>query len=218
LKIKVCGLTTPSDVGPCLEAGIDWVGLNFHPGSPRRVHPATVGAILEALQGRANPVGLFVDRPPAEIRDLARGLGLGLVQLHGQEPPEDLVALGDFFLIKAFRLADEASAGAIHAYLDRADRLGRVPDAILIDAYVPGQAGGTGVAIPDDLLSLIPAHPRVILAGGLTAANVADRVRRVSPWMVDVASGVEWMPGRKDPNKVASFALAARLASPRPAP
>ena len=96
------------------------------------------------------------------------------------------------------------------AYVARAQALGRVPDAILIDAHVPGQAGGTGTTVNEELLDCIPPLPRLILAGGLTAENVAAKVARVRPWMVDVASGVESAPGRKDPAKVAAFVRAAK--------
>jgi phosphoribosylanthranilate isomerase len=97
-------------------------------------------------------------------------------------------------------------------YLARAEALGRGPDAVLVDAYVPGRAGGTGTAIVDELLSLIPPHPHLILAGGLTPENVAGRCRAVRPWMVDVASGVESSPGRKDPGKVRRFIQAVKSA------
>jgi phosphoribosylanthranilate isomerase len=99
-------------------------------------------------------------------------------------------------------------------YLRRAEELGRPPDAVLVDSLVPGRAGGSGQAIAADLLSLLPSLPRLILAGGLTPENVADRITRVRPWMVDVASGVESAPGLKDLARVKAFITAAR---PRPA-
>jgi phosphoribosylanthranilate isomerase len=101
---------------------------------------------------------------------------------------------------------------AVIDYLARAETLGRQPDALLIDAYVPGLPGGTGAIVAADVLDSMPPLPRLILAGGLTPENVAARVARVRPWMVDVASGVESSPGRKDPAKVAAFIRAARSA------
>ena len=216
MKIKVCGLTTPADAIACVEAGVDWVGLNFHPGSPRFVEVERAVVIRSALDGRAEAVGLFVDRPADEVLATARAAGLDLVQLHGDEPPEYLAELPGVRIVKAFRLKDVESASAIGRYLDRADVLGHPPHAILVDAFVPGLAGGTGIAIDDELLGLIPAHPRLILAGGLTPDNVADRAGRVGPWMVDVASGVESSPGRKCPEQIAAFVAALRTAAVSP--
>ncbi len=211
MKIKVCGLTTLDDARSCLAAGVDWVGLNFHPGSVRRVEVPIAIAIRTALGDRAETVGLFVDRRPEEVVEVARAVGLDLVQLHGSEPPEDLPKFEGLRVIKAFRVGSADSIAAIHRYLDAAERIGHPPFAILVDAYVPGVAGGTGVSIADDLLAQIPAHPRLILAGGLTPENVAERLTRITPWMVDVASGVESEPGRKCPHKILSFSYQAKL-------
>ena len=212
-KIKVCGLTRVDDALACASAGVDWVGLNFHPASPRRVEPSTAAEIIAALPGTCEAVGLFVNRPADEVAEIARRLGLGVVQLHGDEPPEAVAALGHLRVVRAFRLADARAVDAMAAYLERAGSLGRLPDAVLLDAHVAGRAGGTGRTIADDLLDLLPSLrlPPVILAGGLTPENVAVRVARVDPWMVDTASGVESAPGRKDPARVAAFVRAARL-------
>ncbi len=210
MKIKVCGLTTPADAVACVDAGVDWIGLNFHPGSPRFVEVERAVVIRSALGGRAEAVGLFVDRPAEEVMATVCAVGLDVVQLHGDEPPEYLAELAGVRVVKAFRLKDVESASAIRLYLDRAEVLGQPPHAILVDAFVPGLAGGTGIAIADELLGLIPAHPRLILAGGLTPENVADRAGRVGPWMVDVASGVESEPGRKCPERIGAFVAAIR--------
>jgi phosphoribosylanthranilate isomerase len=210
VKIKVCGLTTPADVEACVAAGVDWVGLNFHPDSPRFVDLPKAIAVLLSIEGRAEPVGVFVDRPIDDVVAIAKALGIGLVQLHGDEPVESLPLLRGFRVIKAFRLAGPESAAAIRDYIDRAEAIGHPLHAILVDAHVAGQHGGTGVTISDDLLALIPPHPRLILAGGLTPENVAERVARVRPWMVDTASGVESEPARKCPERVSAFATAVR--------
>jgi phosphoribosylanthranilate isomerase len=210
LKVKVCGLTSRDDALATIAAGADWIGLNFHPASPRCVDVATAATIVAALPPTAQAVGLFVDRAPAEVVEVAARVGLKVVQLHGDEPAEDLVALADLEVVRAFRLRDVGSVAGMARYLERAEALGRPPAAVLIDAHVAGQAGGTGQTIDAALLNDLPALPRLILAGGLTPENVAERVARVRPWMVDVASGVESAPGRKDPAKVAAFIRAAR--------
>jgi len=155
-------------------------------------------------------VGVFVDRPAIEVAEVAERLGLDIVQLHGQEPPEDLLRLQAVRVIRAFRLDHPSAWEGIHDYRARADALGRPLDGVLVDAYVAGQPGGTGASITDDILDCRPPLPRLILAGGLTPRNVGERVAKVRPWMVDVASGVESSPGRKDPDLVAAFIRAAR--------
>jgi len=212
VRVKICGLTSVADAVACAELGADWIGLNFHPRSPRRVAPEVAAAILAGLPPSAAAVGVFVDRPAWEVADLADRLGLGIVQLHGQEPPEDLPVLSRFRIVRAFRIGPGTDWDTVTAYLARAEALGRRPDAVLIDAYVPGQAGGTGASISEDLLDRRPPLPRLILAGGLTPQNVAERIARARPWMVDVASGVESAPGRKDRAAVAAFIRAAHTA------
>lgn len=208
--MKICGLTSVEDAVACVESGADWIGLNFHPPSPRCVTPESAAEILAALPDGVTAVGVFVDRPPAEVADLAGRLGLDVVQLHGREPVEDLAALHAFRVIRAFRLRSAEGWRAVSDFLSRAEALGHPADGALVDAYVPGVPGGTGTAIDDSLLEARPPLPRLILAGGLTPANVAERVSRVRPWMVDVASGVESAPGRKDPQRIAAFLRAAR--------
>ena len=210
--VKVCGVTTVADALATAAAGVDWIGLNFHPGSKRRVGLDEAAAIVADLPPSTAAVGLFVDRPPAEVAEIATRVGLRIVQLHGQEPPEDLLPLRHLRIVRAFRLADASSIAAMQAYLDRAGALGRPPDAVLIDAFVAGQPGGTGRAIADAVLDGLPPLPHLILAGGLTPENVAGQVARVRPWMVDVAGGVESSPGRKDPGRVAAFVRATREA------
>lgn len=210
--VKVCGLTDPDEARDCLAAGVDWLGLNFHPPSPRSIPIDRAREIVAALDRDPSDVavGLFVDRPPAEVAATSRAVGLSRVQLHGGEPPEDLVELSEFFLIRAFRLRDAASVRAMATYLDRAERLGRPPDAVLIDAWSPGAFGGTGAMIDPSILADLPPLPRLMLAGGLTPENVAARSRIARPWMVDLASGVESAPGRKSPDKVRALIQALR--------
>jgi phosphoribosylanthranilate isomerase len=209
VRVKICGLTRVDDAVACARLGAEWIGLNFHPGSRRYVAPAVAAAIVAALPGSAQAVGVFVDRTPSEVATIANSLGISIVQLHGNEPAEDLVELRSFQIIRAFRLNQPSDWSPVTEYLQSAVRLGRAPDAVLIDAYAPGQIGGTGLVVADDVLDSIPPLPRLILAGGLTPENVAKRAARVRPWMVDVASGVESFDGRKDLERVEAFIRAA---------
>ncbi len=214
--VKVCGLTDRQNALACAALGVDWLGFNFHPASPRRVDQAVARDIVSELPTACTAVGLFVNRPADEVACVAEHVGLGTVQLHGDEPPEDLLELAHLRLIRAFRLGTLDALTRMLAYLDRAADLGRTPDAVLIDGYVAGVPGGTGHAIDVSILDRLPPLARLILAGGLTPENVAGRVATVAPWMVDVASGVESSPGHKDPGRVAAFLRASKgPAAPR---
>jgi phosphoribosylanthranilate isomerase len=210
VRIKICGLTQVDEALECLDAGADLVGLNFHTRSSRFVEVKRAAEILSALSMPAQAVGLFVDRPPAEIAGVARKLGLSIVQLHGSEPPGDLSSLAEFMIIRAFRLGSAADVERMTDYLKQAAEIGRSPNAILVDSQVPGLQGGTGTLLNSEVLKLVPPLSNLILAGGLTPENVAERIRLVRPWMVDVASGVESSPGRKDPARVRAFIEAVR--------
>ena len=216
VRVKICGLTDVASARLCAEAGADWIGLNFHPPSPRCVSEPLAAGIVSALSEGVEAVGLFVDRPSAEVAAIACRVGLDLIQLHGDEPAEDLVALAPWRIVRAFRLADRAAIDRMIAYLRRAEVLGHPPEAILVDSYVAGCPGGTGQAIDSSLVDDLPAHPRLILAGGLTPENVAERLARVRPWMVDVASGVESAPGCKEMTRVRQFLDAVRGAKKSP--
>ncbi|WP_435008142.1 phosphoribosylanthranilate isomerase [Tundrisphaera lichenicola] len=221
VKVKVCGLTEVRNALACVAAGADWIGLNFHPPSPRFIGLDRGAEIASALHGKAVAVGLFVDRPIDKLIDLLGDLpGLGVVQLHGDEDVGYLERLARALpllkVVRAFRLPDPASIDRMADYIREAEARSCAPHAILVDAHVAGRLGGTGHSITPDLLDLLPTHPRLILAGGLTPDNVADRVRRVRPWMVDVASGVESSPGYKDPDQVADFIGAAQDISNNP--
>jgi phosphoribosylanthranilate isomerase len=218
VRVKVCGLTEVANALACASAGADWIGLNFHPTSPRSIPVERGAELASALRGQAEPVGLFVDRPIAEVVEIASRVGLGTIQLHGEESPEYLLQLSTSLahppqIVRAFRLSDPASVDRMVAYLDRAGDLGCSPFAVLVDAHVPSQSGGTGRSIPREVLDRLPPHPRLILAGGLDPSNVADRVALVRPWMVDVASGVESSPGIKDIDRVTAFIEEARRLS-----
>jgi phosphoribosylanthranilate isomerase len=213
VRVKICGLTTVEDAVACARLGADWIGLNFHRQSPRYVSPGLAAEIVARLPQSATAVGVFVNQPAADVLRLAEHVGLGIVQLHGEEPPQDLLALGALRIIRAFRLGSMTDWQNVSDYLTRAEAFGCQPYGVLIDAFVAGRPGGTGASIASEILDLRPPLPRLILAGGLTAQNVAARIAHVRPWMVDVASGVETRPGQKDLTAVEAFVRAARGAA-----
>lgn len=211
MRIKICGLTTLEDALAAAEAGADLLGFNFYPPSPRCLTPAGCAPIAAAVRRRwpaARLVGVFVNEPPARVAAVLAEAGLDLAQLHGQETAADLRALaGRAF--KAFR-----GVGAGHAEYAAA---GAGQPAFLVDAYSPALYGGTGQTADWPAVRPLAAQYPLLLAGGLTPENVAEAVAQVRPWGVDVASGVESAPGRKDAGRVRAFILAARQAAERPA-
>lgn len=209
LRVKICGVTTPADAAVAAEAGADAVGLNFYPGSPRYLDPEGAVAVLDALPVLVQAVGVFVERPLAEVAALAGPLArLGAVQWHGKHG--ELPAGFPRPFIPAFPVRDADSLAAVRRYLDACCDVGRPVAAVLLDAHVAGQHGGTGKTAPWHLLADFRPGVPVILAGGLTPDNVAEAVRLVRPYAVDVASGVESAPGRKDAEKVRRFVAKAR--------
>lgn len=213
LRIKICGVTTPDDVAACAAAGADAVGVNFHPGSKRYVDPRNAQPLLRSIPSLMTAVGVFVERPFRQVAAMAYQLGLRSVQVHGE--PRALEDSFPFSLIAAFRVRDRTSLDEITDYLERCRANGHLPGAILLDAFVEGEHGGTGQTAPLDLLADFRPGVPVILAGGLTPDNVAEAIEIVRPAGVDVASGVESSPGRKDPTKVTAFIERARAAAAR---
>jgi phosphoribosylanthranilate isomerase len=204
-RIKICGVTTPADALFAVECGADAVGLNFYPRSPRYLAVEQAAAIVRELPAGVVAVGLFVGESVEAIRAVVRQLGLHAVQTYpNAEQPED--ANWPVPHVPAFRVKDAAALGRVR------DHARAGPAAVLLDAYVEGQLGGTGHRAPWELLAGFDPGVPVILAGGLTPENVADAVRLVRPWGVDVASGVESSPGKKDRGKVRAFVQAARAA------
>jgi phosphoribosylanthranilate isomerase len=212
LRIKICGVTTPADAALAAELGADAVGLNFYPPSPRCVTTETASRIIDALPPFVVPVALFVEeRPPAAASCLGALPRVRMVQWHGAEPePADAWAGA---LIVAFPVRDAGSLKVIADYVEVCRARGRLPAAVLADAHVPGRHGGTGQTAPWQLLAGFRPGVPLILAGGLTPDNVAEAVRLVRPYAVDVASGVEAAPGRKDAEKLRRFIDAARAAT-----
>ncbi len=225
-RIKICGITTVDDAQAVAQAGADAVGLNFFGKSRRFVEPAQARRIVEALPPEVVKVGLFVNASQDEVCGTFDSVGLDLVQLHGDEPPDFLARLGGRPILKAFRLGQEDiyyGAGqldldTVRRYLDACRERACVPRLVLVDAHVPGAYGGTGRLADWDALEsekqarAQEAFPPLVLAGGLTADNVAEAIQRVRPHAVDTAGGVESAPGHKDAALVERFVRSARAA------
>jgi phosphoribosylanthranilate isomerase len=210
-RVKICGVTTPADARLAAECGADAVGLNFYPKSPRYIDPRAAAELVRGLGPFTAPIGVFVGTPLRQACAIAFQLGLRGVQSYPDGPADEDTF--PFAHVPAFRVKDAASLADITRYIEAARAAGRPPSAVLVDAYVEGRMGGTGHRPPWDLLAGFDPGIPLILAGGLTPENVADAFRVVRPWGVDVASGVESAPGRKDPGKVRAFVANARAAS-----
>lgn len=206
-KIKVCGITNIDDAAAAIELGADLLGFNFYPPSPRYVRPETAREILARLPRRIQNVALFVNEPKEKIRDILRSCALpggvaafSAVQLHGEESAAFCTGW-DLKVIKAFRVQNRESLAGMENF---------PADYYLVDSWAPGY-GGSGAAFPWSWLDGLKAD-KLILAGGLDAANVAEAIRLVRPYGVDVCTGVEAKPGVKDHAKLKEFILAAKSA------
>jgi phosphoribosylanthranilate isomerase len=218
LHIKICGSTNVPDALLAAELGAAALGLNFFPQSQRFVNVTTALAVLRELPPFVEPVALFVNLQPAQVREaLGRLSGVRTTQWHGDRhepwPPQA------YRFIPAFQIADADSLTRVAEYLQRCQSQDALPAAILVDGQVSGQYGGTGRPAPWQLLAEFRPPVPLILAGGLTPENVGEAIRLVRPYAVDVAGGVESAPGRKDPEKVRRFIgnaleAAAKLGSP----
>lgn len=214
LRVKICGVTTELDARQAAQLGADAIGLNFYPSSPRCVAATTARCILRDLPPLVAAVGVFVELSMRQVFEQVHALGgIQVIQWHGQN--RELSDGAPYRLIAAFPVRDAASLQAIQRYLDASRAIGRLPSALLLDGHAAGQHGGTGQTAPWRLLETFRPGVPVLLAGGLTAENVAEAVRIVRPFGVDVASGVEQSPGRKDVEKMRRFIANAREAAAR---
>lgn len=212
-RIKICGITTPEDGAMIARAGADAVGLNFYPKSARSITRGRATEIIDALPGEVLKVGLFVNSAVDEVVRTFDGLGLDLIQLHGDEPPEFLAALESRPVMRAFRLGPSGLT-PVKQYLADCRDLGCLPKFVLIDAHQKGSYGGTGRTADWSAANTYPSsdpanYPPLVLAGGLTPDNVGDAIRAVHPMAVDTASGVETSPGVKAPELVSQFVRTA---------
>lgn len=201
VRVKICGITTVDDALAAVDAGAAALGFNFYERSPRYVAPAVAADIAARLPRGVCMVGVFVDEEPARVAEIARQVGLGALQFHGHEAPTRCIGWQQK-VIKAIRIRDRHAASEARSY---------AVDFILADAYVEGRFGGTGRRVATELLDGFDRH-RLILAGGLTVENVGAIVRIVRPFAVDVASGVERTPGKKDAHLMKRFIAHAQAA------
>jgi phosphoribosylanthranilate isomerase len=200
--VKICGITTEEDALLAVALGADALGFNFAPGSPRQITPSAARDILKRLPPGTVTVGVFRDERPGRVVEVVNSVGLSGAQLHGREPSSEVryVRARVPFVIQAFGAGDPAAADAASGKAD----------IVLLDAPQPG----SGHVFDWSLAEGIPGGMRLLLAGGLTPDNVADAIRRVRPWGVDVATGVETEPGsgQKDARKLTRFLEEARRA------
>lgn len=212
LLIKICGLSTAESLDWAIGAGADLVGFVHFPNSPRHVDLSTARALADRARGRARSVVLLVDPDDALVDAVAREVAPDFLQLHGRESPERVAAIRARFgkpVIKALGISTAGDVAGAYAYAN-------VADLLLFDAKPPQDAsrpGGLGVVFDWSLLEKAPTSTRFLLSGGLDPTNVAEAVRRVRPFGVDVSSGVEREKGVKDPVRIAAFARAARAAT-----
>src|SRR6202166_3419298 len=194
-RVKICGITTWDDARLSIDLGASALGFNFYPLSPRATTPADAWSIIRRLPPFVEAVGVFVNWPPLVVDALARSLRLGSVQLHGTESPGEAGELGrKHRVIKAVQVKRGLRVAALARY--------RAADAILLDGFARGLHGGTGRTLDWKLARAASRYGRIILAGGLTPENIAEAIRVAQPYAVDVASGVEARPGRKDPARL----------------
>lgn len=207
VKIKICGITNHDDAQAAIEAGADALGFVFYKNSPRGIQPGVARRIVASLPPFVLPVGVFVNEDGKIVRDVMDSCGLAVAQLHGDETAAYCEQLGRP-VWKAVRLKDAGSFLALAEYKGRAG-----VRCVLIDAFSESAYGGTGRCVDWTLAAEAARTAPVILAGGLTPENVHDAVRIVKPHGVDVSSGVEASPGKKDPHKVTAFIQAVKLVS-----
>ena len=201
VRVKICGLTSVADARAAAAAGADMIGLMFYEGSPRHITLPQAAEISRALSPFVLKVGVFVNPEAAQVLEAVAACGLNLLQFHGDEPSGFCTQFG-IMSMKALRVKDAASLASLEQYHT---------DAFLLDAYSQSGLGGTGEKFNWDLaLEAQKFGKPIFLAGGLTPENVAAAVRQVNPFAVDVSSGVEFAPGKKDAAKVQAFIQAAK--------
>jgi phosphoribosylanthranilate isomerase len=200
MKVKICGITREEDARLAVRAGADALGFVFVKTSKRWIPPERAAAIITDLPSQVLPVGVFVNTPGEEIRRLMDVTGIRLVQLHGDETPQEASDLGAP-VWKTFRVGPAFDATALAAYN---------VDGYLLDTMVDGMMGGTGKTFNWQIAVGAKQYGPVILSGGITPDNVQQAIREVSPYAIDVSSGVEASPGRKDPARIARLFDAIR--------
>ncbi|MFI5058389.1 MAG: phosphoribosylanthranilate isomerase [Candidatus Acidiferrales bacterium] len=203
--VKICGITNAPDARAACEAGANFLGFNFYEKSPRYIAPADASKIRSQLPKNVEVVGIFVDAKPAAIASLSASVRLDAAQLHGDETPSTVAEVARAIRVfKAFRVGPDFSLATLDQYPDAF--------AFLLDAAHAGQYGGTGRTTDWALARRAALSSRIILTGGLNVENVAAAIRLVRPFAVDVASGVESKPGKKDHGRLRDFIQEVRRA------
>ena len=204
-KVKICGIRNLEDAFKAHELGADFLGFIFFENSPRKLEPAEARVIIRELPKNVLKVGLFLDQDLNKVKDTAFKCGLDLLQLHGNEDPGYCAGLKkDFKIIKSFKVKDKTSVERASDY--------DICDHYLFDTYVKGVPGGTGVSFDWNVLAGMTFKRPIFLAGGLTPKNVGEAVKRLKPYAVDVASGVERSPGKKNHKLLKEFIENAKKA------
>lgn len=211
IAAKICGLSDPAAVAAAVDNGADYIGFVFYPPSPRSVTPDRAAALLAPVKGRVKAVGLFVDPTDRLLEDVLDVVALDILQLHGSEAPDRVAEVRERFglpVLKAIKVAGRDD-------LDRAAAYDAVADMLLYDAKAPKDMrdalpGGNGLTFDWRLLADRPRQGAWMLSGGLDADNVAEAIRIARPPAVDVSSGVEFEPGRKNPAAIKAFLDAAK--------
>ncbi|MCM8760886.1 MAG: phosphoribosylanthranilate isomerase [Candidatus Omnitrophica bacterium] len=203
-RIKICGITNKADAVAAADLGVDMLGFIFYPKSPRYVDPATAEDIVNALPDDVVKVGVFVDEKEKRVVQIAQDVQLDTLQFHGAETPEYCASFKEGYrVIKAFRLRDKSDLVAVNGY---------DVDYYLLDTYEIGSCGGTGKVFDWKMLKDFEFLKPVILSGGLNSSNVGKAIAEVAPYGVDVASGVEKSPGKKDIELMRKFVAEVRKA------
>ena len=203
-RIKVCGITEPEDARIAVAAGADGLGFIFVPQSPRHIDPDMVRKITRELPPLVDAVGVFVDEEMEVVEEIMQYCCLSFIQLHGSETPDYCEKIS-CRVMKSFSIGQATKSEDFAPYAEAVS-------GFLLDTFHKDMAGGTGQTFDWQLLEHIKPPGPIVLAGGLTPDNVGDAIRQVKPFAVDVNSGVEYQPGRKDPDKLRSFVQAVRKA------
>jgi phosphoribosylanthranilate isomerase len=202
VKVKICGITNWSDARRAVAGGADFLGFNFYPASPRYITPAKTRRIVNRLPKGVCAVGIFVDAPPEKILAAAEKARLDYVQLHGEESPAAVAQLKKSLpVIKAIRVRAPFRLSQLAPY--------KGADALLLDGFDPKQVGGSGKTFDWAIARRAGKRYRIFLAGGLTPENVAQAIATATPFAIDVCSGVEAQPGKKNPARMKAFLDAA---------
>jgi phosphoribosylanthranilate isomerase len=200
IKVKICGITSLDDARMAVDAGADALGFVFYDKSPRYINPVAAAKIIAKLPPFVQTVGLFVNEEVEQVNWTADFCGLDVVQLHGDESPEDCLEVKRR-VIKVFRIQNIVSIEPLKKYQ---------VSGYLLDAWCPDCYGGTGKTFNWEVAAAARQYGRIILAGGLSADNVVEALQAVQPYAVDVSSGVESAPGKKDAEKVKMFIKRAK--------